>query len=152
MPVKFPRGSGPSCGCGHGVRGRGRCGGGGCRGSDSYSSPISAGRECATGTKKKMRKSSNEQDSRLCGIVVLTSLPLHATATQAQAIPAAADAPAIRTITSIATAPAAASDATVAAFTEYDKNIEFDHVIDDGGWGANGDEVMGESRGRSLLT
>ncbi len=99
-----------------------------------------------------MWKSSNNRDSRLCGIVVRMSPPLHAAATQAQAITAAAAAPAILTITSIATAPAAASDAAVTAFTEYDKNIEFDHVIDDGMWGADGDKVKGESSGWSLLS
>ncbi len=77
-----------------------------------------------------MQKSSNERDSLLWGVVVHTSLPLHAAATQTQAVLAAADAPAVLTITSIATAPAAASDAAVTAFTEYDKNIEFNHVID----------------------
>ncbi len=77
---------------------------------------------------------------------------LHATTTQAQAVPAAADAPAVPTVISIATTPAATSDAVVTKFTDYDKNIEFNHVIDDGGWGANGDAVMGESRGRSLLS
>jgi hypothetical protein len=150
MPVNFPRGGGPGHGRGCGGRGRGRGGGGGCRSSDS--SPISAGRECATGTKKKMRKSPNEGASRLCGVVVHTSPPSHAAATQAQAVPAAADAPAVPTITSVATALAAASDSSVTAFTEYDKNIEFDHVIDDGGWGDDGDKVMRESRGRSLLS
>jgi hypothetical protein len=102
--------------------------------------------------KNKMQKSSNEQDSHLYGVVVRTSLPLHAAATQAQAVQAAADAPAIPTVTSVVTAPAAASDATITAFTEYDKNIEFDHVIDDGGWEADRGKVMGESRDRSLLS
>jgi hypothetical protein len=146
MPVILPRGGRPGRGCGRGGRG----GGGGCRGSDS--SPISASRECATGTKKKMRKSSNKQDSRLCSVVVRTSTPSHAAATQAQAVLAAADTPAVLAVTSVATAPAAASDSAIKAFTEYDKIIEFDHIIDDGGWGANRDEVMGESRGRSLLS
>jgi hypothetical protein len=85
------------------------------------------------GTKKKMQKSSNKPDSRLCGVGVCTSLPLHASATQAQAVLAAADAPAVPTVTSVATAPAAASDAAITAFTKNDENIEFDHVIDDGG-------------------
>jgi hypothetical protein len=85
------------------------------------------------GPKKKMRKSFNEQDFSLCGIVVCRSPPSHAAATRAQAIPAVIDAPAVLTITSVATAPTAASDSTVTVFTEYDKNIEFDHVVDDGG-------------------
>ncbi len=92
------------------------------------------------------------RNSHLCGVVVHMSPPLHAATTQAQAVPAAADASAVPTVTSVATAPAAASDSTITAFTEYDKNIEFDHVLDDGGWGADGDKVMGESRGRSLLS
>jgi hypothetical protein len=140
MPVIFSRGGGPGCGHGHG-----RGGGGGCLGSGSYFSPISAGRECATGTKKKMQKSSNERDSCLCGIVVLTSLQLHATATQAQAILAAADAPAVPTVTSVATVPVATSDAAITAFTECDKNIEFNLVLAARGGGADSDELRGEA-------
>ncbi len=56
MPVIFPRGGGPGRGHGRGGCGCGRGGGGGHQGSDS--SPISAGGECAMGTKKKMRKTS----------------------------------------------------------------------------------------------
>jgi hypothetical protein len=150
MPVIFPRGGGPGCGCGCGGCGRGHGSGGDLRGSDS--SPIFAGCEGATGKKKKMRKSSNNQDSCFCGVVVRMSSSLHATTTQAQAVPAAAAAPAVLAVTSIATAPAAASDAAVTAFTEYDNYIEFDNVIDDGGWGAYGNKVMGESSGRFRLT
>ena len=51
MPVIFLRGGGPDRGHGRSGRGHGLGGGGGRWGSDS--SPISAGRECATGTKKK---------------------------------------------------------------------------------------------------
>jgi hypothetical protein len=68
------------------------------------------------------------------------------------AVTAATAAPGVLAVTSNATALAATSDAAVTAFTEYDENIEFNHVIDDGGWGAGGDEVMGESSGRSLLS
>ena len=51
MPVIFPRGGGPGSSHGSGGRGRRHSGGGGRRSSDS--SLISAGRECAIGTKKK---------------------------------------------------------------------------------------------------
>ena len=73
-------------------------------------------------------------------------------AAAAQVDPAAATAPAGRAVTSIAAAPAAASNAAVDAFTEYDGIIEFDHIVNDGGWGAYGDEMTGENSGRSLLT
>ena len=169
MPVIFPRGGGPGRGRGRGrgggSRGGGRGGGRGGRrgggrcsgGSDNDSSQdnqsdmtISAGRKGATS--KRNRKSSNDRDSRLCGVVVHTTPPSH-DAAAAQVNPAAATASAGWAVTSVAAAPAAASNAAVEAFTEYDGYIEFDNVVDDGGgWGAYGDEMTGESSGRSLLT
>jgi hypothetical protein len=76
-----------------------------------------------------MRKSSNKQDSRLCSIVVRTTPPSHAAATQAQVTPAAADAPAFSNFTSVATAPAAASDSSITEFTEYDVDMIWDRVF-----------------------
>ena len=113
---------------------------------------ISAGRKGATSRRNEVRKSSNDRDSRLCGVVVHTTPPSHDAAVT-QVDPAAATAPAGWAVTSIAAAPAAASNAAVEAFPEYDSYIGFDNVVDDGGWGAyDGDEIMGESSGRSLLT
>jgi hypothetical protein len=84
-------------------------------------------------------------------LVVRTTPPLH-DAAAAQVDPAATTAPAGRAVTSIAAAPVAASNAAVDAFTVYDGIIEFDHVVNDGGWGAYGDKMTGENSGRSLLT
>jgi hypothetical protein len=73
---------------------------------------ISAGRKGATSKSNKVWMSSNDRDSRLCGVVVHTTPPSHdAAATQVD--PAAATAPAGRAITSVAAAPAAASNAAV---------------------------------------
>jgi hypothetical protein len=85
---------------------------------------------------------------------VHTTPPSH-DAAAAQVNPAAATATASAgwAVTSVAAAPAAASNAAVEAFTEYDGYIEFDNAVDDGGgWGAYGDEMTGESSGRFLLT
>jgi hypothetical protein len=165
MPVIFPRGGGPGRGrdrSGHG-RGGGRGGGRGSRhgsgrgsgGSNSSQDNqsamvISAGHKGMTSKCTKVRKSSNDRDSRLCGVVMHTTPPTHAAAAQVHPAAAAA-APAGRAVTSVAAAPAAASNAAVAAFSEYDDYIQFDNVVDDGAWGAYGDEMTGESSGRSRL-
>jgi len=106
----------------------------------------------ATSKRNKVRKSSNNRDSHICDTVVHTTPPSHAAA--AQAVPAAAASPTCLAVASIAAAPMAAFNATVTAFTEYDKYIQFDNfVVDvDGGWGAHGDKMTGKSSGRSLLT
>ena len=100
---------------------------------------ISAGCKGATSKRNKVRKSSNNRYSCLCGIVVHTTPPLH-DAAAAQVDPAAATAPAGWAVTSVAT-PAAASNAAVKAFTVYDGYIEFDNVVDDGGRGPSAGRV-----------
>ena len=112
---------------------------------------ISAGRKGATSKCNKVQKSSNDRDSHLCGVVVRTTPPTHAAAAQVNSAAAAA-APAGRAVTSVAAALVAASNAAVAAFSEYDDYIQFDNVVDDGAWGAYGDEMTGESSGRPLNT
>ncbi len=63
----------------------------------------------------KVGKSSNDRLSCLCDDLVRTTPPSHAAA--AQANPAAAAAPVSPAVVSIAAAPVAAFDATIAAFT-----------------------------------